>query len=156
MLTLRSNSSKTDYDHTGCLLDINRVARYHNSVLRVALGVLRRKYAHARIIFADFYNPIVTILENPGRFGVVGADALRTCCGGGGVYNWNISALCGMPGVPACKDPSAFVSWDGVHYTEAINRYIAQGWLHGPFADPPIHNVIGTNSNTNSGDRFVL
>ena len=69
-------------------------------------------------------------------------DRLCACCGGGGKYNWNTSAVCGMPGVTACKDPSAFVNWDGVHFTEATYRYIAKGWLYGHFADPPIVDAI--------------
>ncbi|KAF7087562.1 hypothetical protein CFC21_090741 [Triticum aestivum] len=143
VLATRSSLSKMeDYDHIGCLRDINHVARYHNFVLREALGHLKGKYPHARIIFADFYNPIISILENPSHFGVADSDALRACCGGGGEYNWNTSAICGMPGVTACKDPTTYVSWDGVHYTEATYQYIANGWLYGPFADPPIMSAI--------------
>lgn len=72
------------------------------------------------------------------RAGVVVSDVLKACCGTGGAYNWNGSAVCGMPGVPACANPSAYVSWDGVHFTEAVNRYVAEGWLYGPYAHPPI------------------
>jgi hypothetical protein len=43
-----------------------------------------------------------------------------------------------MPGVAACANPSVYVNWDGVHFTEAVYRYIAEGWLYGPYADPPI------------------
>ncbi|XP_051184039.1 GDSL esterase/lipase At5g45910 [Lolium perenne] len=143
MLTFRLSLNRTDnYDYIGCLNDINRVARRHNSFLRLAIGALRVKYPHTTIIFADFYHPIISIIEKPNRFGVNGADALRACCGGGGKYNWNASAVCGMPGVTACKNPSAFVNWDGAHFTEATYRYIAEGWLHGPFADPPILSAI--------------
>jgi hypothetical protein len=71
ILTLRSSSlNKTeDYDHLGCLSDINRVARNHNTLLRTVIVALRVKYPHARIIFADFYKPIISILENTNRFG---------------------------------------------------------------------------------------
>ncbi|XP_037437968.1 GDSL esterase/lipase At5g45910-like [Triticum dicoccoides] len=143
MLTTRSSFNKMMmYDRIGCLSDINGVAKYHNSMLRAAIGALRGKYSHVVIIYADFYGPIITILENPSLFGVAGGDALRACCGGGGAYNWNASAVCGMPGVTAWKDPSVFVNWDGIHYTEATYRFIAEGWLHGPFADPPILSAL--------------
>ncbi|CAM0952431.1 unnamed protein product [Alopecurus aequalis] len=143
ILALRSSLNETkNYDHIGCLSNINRVAMYHNSKLHQSIGNLKGKYPHARIIFADFYEPIMSILQNPNDFGVADTDALRACCGGGGVYNWNPTVVCGMPGVNACTDPSAFVSWDGIHYTEATYKYIAEGWLHGPFADPPILNAI--------------
>jgi hypothetical protein len=35
ILTLRSSLNQTEkYDHLGCLSDVNRVARYHNIMLR--------------------------------------------------------------------------------------------------------------------------
>lgn len=49
-------------------------------------------------------------------------DVLTVCCGNGTV-------LCGDPGAAMCPDPSASLYWDGVHFTEAANRYIAGGWL---------------------------
>jgi phospholipase/lecithinase/hemolysin len=72
MLTFRSSLNRTDnYDYIGCLNDINRVARRHNSFLRLAIGALRVKYPHTTIIFADFYHPIISIIEKPNRFGNV-------------------------------------------------------------------------------------
>jgi phospholipase/lecithinase/hemolysin len=70
LLTIRSSLNQTEkYDHLGCLSDINRVAMYHNIMLRAAVGALRDKYPHAKIIFADFYKPIISILQNPDHFG---------------------------------------------------------------------------------------
>ncbi|XP_037431078.1 GDSL esterase/lipase At5g45910-like [Triticum dicoccoides] len=137
---VKLNKAK-EFDQLGCLSDVDRVTKYHNTQLRDAIDGLRRKYTHAKVIKADFYNPIIDILRNPGRFGVAGGDVLRACCGGGGKYNWNISAVCSQPGVAACKNPSAFVSWDGTHFTEATYRHVAKRWLSGPYADPPILNA---------------
>ena len=51
---------------------------------------------------------------------------LAACCGSGrGAYNFNMTAFCGAAGTAACNDPSEYVSWDGVHFTEAANRHIA-------------------------------
>ncbi|KAG8068097.1 hypothetical protein GUJ93_ZPchr0005g15348 [Zizania palustris] len=142
LLTARVSSNRMDYDGLGCLRAVNRVTRRHNALLRAAIDRLRGKHPHAKIILADFFKPIIRILRNPGRFGIAAGDVLRACCGVGGAYNWNGSAICAMPGVVACEHPSAAVSWDGVHYTEVVNRYIADGWLHGPDADPPILTAI--------------
>jgi hypothetical protein len=68
--------------------------------------------------------------------------ALRACCGGGGPYNYNMSASCGLPGATTCEDPDAHVSWDGVHLTEAPYRFIANTWLKGPYAHPPLISVL--------------
>ena len=38
----------------------------------------------------------------------------------------------------SCEDPSKYISWDGVHYTEAANHWIANHILNGSFADPPV------------------
>ncbi|CAL4902368.1 unnamed protein product [Urochloa decumbens] len=143
ILTLRQTTNAASYDRTGCLRDVNGVVVYHNTLLHAAVAGLRLKHPHATIVYADFYAPIRRILENPSEFGVAaGGSALKACCGTGGDYNWNGSAVCGMPGVAACPDPSAYVSWDGVHFTEAVNRYVAQGWLYGPYADPPILRAV--------------
>ncbi|KAL6620494.1 hypothetical protein ACP70R_035633 [Stipagrostis hirtigluma subsp. patula] len=142
LLTLLASPNATDYDAIGCLRGVNRVAARHNALLHAALGGVRARHPGATVVFADFYKPIRAILENPGHFGVAGGDVLKACCGAGGAYNWNGSAVCGMPGVAACEKPAAYVSWDGVHYTEAVYSYIAKGWLHGPYADPPILSAI--------------
>ncbi|XP_015692992.1 GDSL esterase/lipase At5g45910-like [Oryza brachyantha] len=142
LLTLLASPNRTDYDGIGCLRALNHVSRQHNALLRAALEGLRAKYPHAKIIFADFYSPIIQLTQEPDRFGFAAGGVLKACCGTGGAYNWNASASCGMPGVAACRDPSASVSWDGIHYTEAVHRYVAEGWLHGPYADPPILAAI--------------
>ncbi|KAK3138313.1 hypothetical protein QOZ80_5AG0367230 [Eleusine coracana subsp. coracana] len=137
ILTMFRSPNAADYDSIGCLRGINAVARQHNALLRAALGGLRAKHPRATIIFADFYEPVHRILENPSHFGVV-RDVLKACCGTGGAYNWNASSVCGMPGATACRNPAAYVSWDGVHYTETVNRNVAKGWLYGPDANPSI------------------
>lgn len=58
------------------------------------------------------------------------------CCGGGGPFNFNVSKMCSAPGSNVCKDPSAYIFWDGVHLTEAAYRHIAKGLLNGPFTSP--------------------
>uniref|UniRef100_A0A0E0PPQ5 Esterase n=1 Tax=Oryza rufipogon TaxID=4529 RepID=A0A0E0PPQ5_ORYRU len=131
LLTVLMSPNRTDYDGLGCLRALNGVAKRHNMLLRVALGRLRGKYPHAKIIFADFYQPIIQVMRNPSYFGFASDGLLKACCGTGGTYNFNVSSACALPGVVACKDPSASISWDGIHYTEAINRFVAKGWLYG-------------------------
>nr|CAD1844242.1 unnamed protein product [Ananas comosus var. bracteatus] len=137
-LTLYASPNKTDYDpRTGCLENFNHLSKYRNTKLRVEVEGLRRKYSHVRIIYADYYTPVNQFATEPAHFGFTNG-AITACCGGGGPYNFNASAVCGLPNATACKDPSTYVSWDGVHLTEATNRYIATSWLYGPYAHPPI------------------
>ncbi|KAL6626961.1 hypothetical protein ACP70R_030687 [Stipagrostis hirtigluma subsp. patula] len=123
------NAEPEGYDsRTGCLKELNDLAIYHNSLLQKALKHVKTKHTSARIIYADFYRPVVDIVQSPHKFGFT-RDVLRCCCGGGGKYNFNISAGCGMPGSTVCEDPSAYLFWDG-HLTEAAYRHIAKAWLH--------------------------
>ncbi|KAM0922418.1 hypothetical protein ACQ4PT_006184 [Festuca glaucescens] len=113
---------------TGCLKDLNEIAVHHNSLLQESLKNVRRNHPNARVIYADFFTPVIQMVESPDKFGLT-RDVLRCCCGGGGKYNFNISAGCGMPGATVCQDPSAYLFWDG-HLTEEAYRYIAKGWLN--------------------------
>ncbi|KAK3159719.1 hypothetical protein QOZ80_1BG0050230 [Eleusine coracana subsp. coracana] len=144
-LVLFESQNEADYEpDTGCLKDLNSLCRDHNLQLRRALTQLNGRYPGVRIIYADLYTPIVNFVLTPERYGFNGTDgALRCCCGGGGGrFNYNAIMPCGMPGVSACANPSAYVNWDGVHLTEAANHHIADGWLKGPYAHPPILSTI--------------
>ena len=69
---------------------------------------------------------------------------LDACCGYGEKYNYGIVG-CGYSKVvngskifgKACQRPSKRVNWDGIHYTEAANRFIFQRISSGAFSDPP-------------------
>ncbi|CAO2199646.1 unnamed protein product [Urochloa humidicola] len=119
----------SDYDsETGCLKEINELGKHHNSLLKDALHELRAKHPHVRIIYADFFGPIMEMVESPREFGFR-EDVLTVCCGGSGKYNYNDSVACGDPAATPCTHPSGSLYWDGVHLTEAGYRHVADGWL---------------------------
>ena len=68
------------------------------------------------------------------------------CCGYGGNYNYSEAAPCGETlsvngtniTVGSCKDPSVRVNWDGIHLTEAANKFVFDRVSTGGFSDPPI------------------
>ncbi|KAJ4794639.1 GDSL esterase/lipase [Rhynchospora pubera] len=121
-----------------CLKHYNTIGIYHNIKLQQAVFRLRIKYPKAEISYANYYEPVINFLKNPKNFGFTNGAPLRICCGGGGPYNYNLTATCGQPGVSACSKPSSYINWDGIHLTEAAYRIIATGWLEGPYAYPPI------------------
>ncbi|GJN38109.1 hypothetical protein PR202_gb27121 [Eleusine coracana subsp. coracana] len=119
---------------TGCLKNLNLLSKHHNLQLRRALRRLNGRHPGVRLIYADFYAPIMDFAVSPDRYGFNGTEGvLRACCG----MPSDLTELCGMPGI-AAGDPSMYLSWDGVHLTEAANHFIADGWLRGPHAHPPI------------------
>jgi len=135
-LVLLGSQNGADYEpDTGCLKGLNDLSRSHNAQLSQALTTLGGKYPGTRVTYADLYAPVIAFAAAPARFGFDGA--LRDCCCGG-KYNFDLKAACGMPGVAACANPSAYVDWDGVHLTEAAYHLVADGWLRGPYANPPI------------------
>ncbi|KAG0461462.1 hypothetical protein HPP92_021382 [Vanilla planifolia] len=124
-LTLLPSQNSKDYDpRNGCLKKLNVFARYHNALLLSALQHLRSAYPRVRITYADYYGAVIRFAHSPHHYGFA-HGALRSCCGGGGPYNFNWTARCGHPGARACVDPSKYVNWDGIHLTEAAYRLIA-------------------------------
>lgn len=76
------------------------------------------------------------------------------CCGHGGKYNYNRFEKCGSKKVvngteiilaKSCKDPSVRISWDGVHFTEAANKWIFDKIVDGSFSDPPVSPKFACN-----------
>ncbi|KAK8643939.1 hypothetical protein V6N13_013216 [Hibiscus sabdariffa] len=147
-LTSFQGSDKDKYDRsTGCLTWLNQFSEHHNELLRKEVEKIRNLRPGINIIYVDNYNTAMRFYRSPEQFGrfspslkqqilvclhlvspmVSGSrETIRACCGGGGVYNYNSSRICGNPPVKqCCSDPSSFVSWDGVHYTEATNKWIA-------------------------------
>ena len=69
------------------------------------------------------------------------------CCGHGGKYNYNMHVGCGgkikVNGTEvllgkSCEKPLSRINWDGVHYTEAGNKYVFDQISNGEFSDPRI------------------
>ncbi|MQL75151.1 hypothetical protein Taro_007526 [Colocasia esculenta] len=75
----------------------------------------------------------------------------RACCGhGGGAHNFDPRVYCGNSKVidganvtaAACADPQNYVSWDGIHATEAANKLVAWAIVNGSYSEPrfPLSN----------------
>jgi hypothetical protein len=70
VLTLFASPNRSDYDaRTGCLREDNAFARYHNSALLEAVRRLRCKYPAVKIVYADYYEPVMAFLKKPTAFG---------------------------------------------------------------------------------------
>lgn len=50
--------------------------------------------------------------------------------------------------VDSCRDPSTRINWDGVHLTEAANKWIFHQIVHGFYSDPPLSLNFSCNKFT--------
>lgn len=73
-------------------------------------------------------------------------ETTRACCGiGEGPTNVDPLIPCGASGLVngkliiannVCANPNEYVSWDGVHITEAVNRIVVEKFLAGRYLQP--------------------
>ncbi|KAF7803349.1 GDSL esterase/lipase [Senna tora] len=136
-LTKYAVPDEDEYDQAGCLKWLNTFFDYHNEFLQAELNRLQELYPRTNIIYADYFNSASHFYHSPEQFGFV-KDVLKVCCGGGGPYNYNASALCSYSGAISCDDPSQYVSWDGLHLTEAAYRWMTKGLLDGTYTIPAL------------------
>lgn len=68
-------------------------------------------------------------------------DPLNFCCGSlfpDRVFCGSTDEVDGTLYGKPCDDPWARISWDGVHHTEAANRWVAAKIISGALSDPPV------------------
>ncbi|CAK9175068.1 unnamed protein product [Ilex paraguariensis] len=125
-LTIVSGSDVTAYDDMGCSKELNELVLVQNNYLQQSLALLRLEFPHANIIYADYYAAYQTILHHAVDFGFDEKSLLRSCCGIGGLYNYDQNRVCGSSGVPFCRNHAQYISWDGVHLTQEAYRLITE------------------------------
>ncbi|GAY41786.1 hypothetical protein CUMW_062130 [Citrus unshiu] len=154
---LYSPSAPALKDSAGCVKPYNELAQYFNLKLKEAVVQLRKAFPSAAFTYVDVYSIKYSLFKEPEKYGTSSVShttygfelPLVACCGYGGIdkYNFSLNAVCGASGLvngtkivvdSSCDRPSARVSWDGVHFTEAANKFIFDQISTGDFSDPPI------------------
>ncbi|XP_030532575.2 GDSL esterase/lipase At1g09390-like isoform X2 [Rhodamnia argentea] len=127
----------SDIDELGCLRSRNDVAREFNRRLQSLCDELRCRMKNATIVYVDVFAIKYDLIANHAKHGF--ENPLMACCGNGGPpYNYNPNITCGRSGYTVCDDASRHVSWDGNHYTEAANSFVASRILSANYSTPPI------------------
>ncbi|GAV66918.1 Lipase_GDSL domain-containing protein [Cephalotus follicularis] len=127
---------KKDLDPYGCLSSYNAAARLFNEGLRHLCQEMRSEMKNARIVYVDIYAIKYDLIANSTKYGF--SNPLMACCGfGGPPYNYNVKVTCGNHGYEVCDEGSKFISWDGIHYTEAANTIVASKILSMAYSAPP-------------------
>ncbi|KAJ9563668.1 hypothetical protein OSB04_008828 [Centaurea solstitialis] len=134
-------SENEEYDKTtGCLVRLNEFAKYHNELLQTKLNQIRELHLDVVVIYADYYNAAMQIYRSPDKFGFTNG-VLKACCGAGGPYNFNWSIECGYLNTSLCDQPDTYVSWDGIHLTEAAYKLISTSLFQGPYTTPRFNSL---------------
>lgn len=147
-LTMKGSSEPSDYDSMGCLKELNLFAARHNSRLQQAIADLRSSYPNASIAYADYFNSFLSLLKGASSLGFDASSTHRACCGAGGRYNFDWRRMCGVEGTTACAEPSAYVSWDGIHMTQAAYKAMSRLIYHGRYLQPQILDFPEKNGQT--------
>ncbi|GKU87996.1 hypothetical protein SLEP1_g2312 [Rubroshorea leprosula] len=146
--------NSSDLDGFGCLVFYNKAVVDYNEMLKEALTQTRVALPNASLIYVDTHAVLLDLFQHPKSHGL--KYGTRACCGyGGGAYNFDPKLYCGNTKLidgknvtaSACNDPNYYVSWDGIHTTEAANRLITQAILNGSYFDPPfpLHELCDLN-----------
>ncbi|CAM8976152.1 unnamed protein product [Rhodiola kirilowii] len=128
-------------DENGCIRDENEVAHEFNKQLKDTILDLRIELSDAVLTYVDVYAAKYGLISDAANQGF-GAPA-EICCG---YFKDDIRVRCANRDVvngteiygEPCANPSSIISWDGVHYTEAANKWLATRILNGSYSDPPI------------------
>ncbi|KAG8641681.1 hypothetical protein MANES_12G018101v8, partial [Manihot esculenta] len=128
-------------DSMGCSSGLNALIQAHNEVLEQRLVEFREQYQGTVIIYADTWKAYKTIMLNHKKFHF--EEPFKACCGaGGGPLNFDLHSLCGSSGTSVCKNPQNFISWDGIHFTEAMHKRLFDMFVHQGFCSPSFDVLI--------------
>ncbi|XP_027160686.1 GDSL esterase/lipase At4g01130-like [Coffea eugenioides] len=136
--------NSTDVDEFGCLISYNNAVVDYNNMLKEALTNIRKDLPKASVVYVDTHAVLLELFQHPKSHGL--KYGTKACCGyGGGAQNFNQQVYCGNNKLinghnvtaTACSDPQNYVSWDGIHATEAANKLTAHAILNGSYSDPP-------------------
>ncbi|KAL3501117.1 hypothetical protein ACH5RR_035566 [Cinchona calisaya] len=127
-----------DADQNGCIVSKNKVAQQFNNQLKAKVSTLRHRLEDATIIYVDIYSAKYSLISNAKDYGF--PRPLEYCCGKIGIVDCGEKEIVNGTEVygTSCNDPARYISWDGIHYTEAANKWVATRILDGSFSEPKV------------------
>ncbi|CAI9093040.1 OLC1v1028441C1 [Oldenlandia corymbosa var. corymbosa] len=133
-----------EIDEYGCATPYNQVAQFYNLKLKEAVAKLRKSLPLAAITYVDIYSVKYYLITRAKKLGF--KKPFEVCCGHGGKFNFDRHLFCGkkkmvngkMVMAKGCRNPSRRIVWDGIHFTEAANKWVFDQIVNGSFSDPPL------------------
>ncbi|MCO5559070.1 hypothetical protein L7F22_012662 [Adiantum nelumboides] len=106
---LYTNATTNQY---GCVEDLQRLNAAHDELLKQVVHNLTGKYnQHVHFIFFDQLKAYKQILKHPSLYGIT--NTIDPC--------FHTLYTASLKTVVACSNPSTYLSWDGLHFSEAAN-----------------------------------
>ncbi|OEL21714.1 hypothetical protein BAE44_0017268, partial [Dichanthelium oligosanthes] len=153
--------------------DQNEVGRHHNTLLQASPEkLLRAKYPHTTIIYADFFNLVMEMVESPHKFGKLEQDR----AGNMGAFSTRAAAVslpllllllspspssspvaAAAPSLRARRYDSIFTFGDS--YTDTGNNPVVFGWyaVPNPVTRPPYgSDFFGRPTGCNCDGRLAI
>ncbi|XP_043708108.1 GDSL esterase/lipase At1g09390-like [Telopea speciosissima] len=136
-LSTMTGKMAVEVDEYGCLKQLNNAAKQFNEGLSALCTELRTEMKNVTIVYVDIYAIKYDLIANSTKYGF--ENPLMACCGyGGPPYNFNPNVTCGKTGYNICNEGLRYISWDGIHYTEAANLEVTSKILFGNYSQPQI------------------
>ncbi|KAJ0980560.1 hypothetical protein J5N97_008815 [Dioscorea zingiberensis] len=127
----------SDIDQYGCLKTLNNAAREFNTRLSSLCDELSSNLKDATIVYTDVFAIKYDLVANYTKYGF--ESPVMACCGlGGPPYNYDPNNQCGSSTAQTCAEGLKYISWDGVHYTEAANNIVAAKILSTEYSKPAL------------------
>ncbi|KAK6930944.1 GDSL lipase/esterase [Dillenia turbinata] len=139
-ITITFPPKPENVDENGCVKSYNKLAQEFNKQMEDRMSLLRNHLDNAMLVYVDIYTAKYSLIREPKKHGFV--DPHGYCCGHYGDYHVECGEKTMINGTEihgtSCSNPPAYISWDGIHYSDAANQWVAHKILDGSFSDPPI------------------
>lgn len=136
-----SSNTRGSTDQMGCVASTNVGVMNHNLVLENELNKFRKLYPNSSILYADYWNAYLTILTNAKKHHM--QETSKPCCTSAqGKFTFNLPFFSASLSTSVCKDPQNFISWDGIHLTEVMNKNLADLFLNQGFCKPSFSELV--------------
>ncbi|XP_027368457.1 uncharacterized protein LOC113874434 [Abrus precatorius] len=103
-----------------CIESENSDSELYNKKLMQILPQVQAMLPGSRVVYADLYYFTLDLVHQPGKYGILVTN--DGCCGSGLI---EVSPFCNEF-TPVCDDPSKYIFWDSVHFSEASYLYLAK------------------------------
>ncbi|KAL9168256.1 hypothetical protein ABFS82_04G004000 [Erythranthe guttata] len=140
----------TDLDQYGCIKSLNEGAKAFNAKLNHLCQELRIQINDSTVVYVDIYSIKYNLIANSTHYGF--ENPLTVCCGyGGAPYNFDHYIKCRdiIKGANLCEQRSPRINWDGTHYSEPANAFVASEILSTKYSTPRLKFNFFCNKSLN-------